>query len=269
VIRINRKLPAPAVLANGTALIAAMDAALLADPVDAGSAKAPFEFTNGIYGDKTVKDALKEMQHGKCAYCEGDFLAFCYGDVEHYRPKGFSQQAKGSRKTYPGYYWLAYDWSNLVLSCELCNRARKRNLFPLRNPGVRAKAPQHLAHEEPLLLDPAGAIDPREHIRFNANVPEACSDSDMGAASIDLYGLDRLKLNGLRLERLGHAKALAIIADHGARAGARAELQAEGALADAKLKEFVDPKAPFSAMVLDFLDRRAKAALLRAHAQPV
>lgn len=252
-IRIDRHLPAPAVLSDGVAETDAMHAALLADPA-AGSATTPFKFKNEIYGDQLVKDALKEIQHGKCAYCEGDFLAFCYGDVEHYRPKGFSQQAKGGRKIYPGYYWLAYDWTNLVLSCELCNRARKRNFFPLRNPATRAHTPQQVADEEPLLLDPAGAIDPRDHIRFNGNVPEP--RTDIGAASIELYDLNRLKLNGVRLERLGHAEALATIVDHAAAAGASADLQAAGAQAAVKLQAFADPKAPFSAMVRDFLERR-------------
>jgi hypothetical protein len=29
-----------------------------------------FEFDGGIYGHRSVKDALREAQHGKCAFCE-------------------------------------------------------------------------------------------------------------------------------------------------------------------------------------------------------
>jgi hypothetical protein len=36
---------------------------------------------------QSLKDFLTFLFHGKCAYCEGDYLAGMWGDVEHYRPK--------------------------------------------------------------------------------------------------------------------------------------------------------------------------------------
>ena len=251
-IRIDRHLPAPAALAAGAAAVAAMHAEVTARPDTAGSKQEPFVFDSAVYGHKDVKDALKVVQHGKCAYCEGDFLAFCYGDIEHFRPKGFSQQGKGQPRFYPGYYWLAYEWHNLVLSCELCNRARKRNSFPLADPARRARTPDQLAQEEPLLIDPTGAEDPRDHIRFRGNIPEPVTE--LGRRSIELYDLRRSELNGLRLNLLGHAEVLAMIARLGSTPGAPAALQAEARNAAAKLQQFRSAASPFSAMINDYLD---------------
>ncbi|AUX44887.1 uncharacterized protein SOCE26_063570 [Sorangium cellulosum] len=56
----------------------------------------------------------------------------------------------------PGYYWLAYEWDNLLFSCGICNGTHKRNLFPLGNPEKRARSRRaKLSVEEPLLVHPA------------------------------------------------------------------------------------------------------------------
>ena len=100
-------------------------------------------------------------QHGKCAYCEqyknGDF-----GCVEHYRPKG----GFGSPLQKPGYYWLAYDWQNLLFSCSECNTSYKRNLFPLVNDNARDIEHRDISNEEPTIINPA-TTDPGEHIEFS------------------------------------------------------------------------------------------------------
>lgn len=248
-IRIARTASAPAILANGVSLVQAMNKAKKANPATAGTKTKPFEFDSSIYGHQDVKNTLKALQHEKCAYCEGKFLAFCYGDIEHYRPKAYSQQRPGGRTIRPGYYWLAYDWNNLLLSCELCNRARKRNVFPLRDPTKRADTPRKVAHEKPLILDPAGKDDPHDHIRFVGNVPGAITD--VGEHTITLLGLDRSELNGLRLTHLGHVKALYTIVRLADKLGADAELVAEGVKAKAQLQGFVSDHSEFSAMIRD------------------
>jgi hypothetical protein len=40
----------------------------------------------------------------------------------HYRPKGGFRQRRSGVLKVPGYYWLAYDWRNLLVSCAVCNR---------------------------------------------------------------------------------------------------------------------------------------------------
>ena len=249
-IKITRPAYPPAVLARGAQPVADMHQAVAAAPGYAGTSDAPFAFDSKIYGDRAVKDALLDAQHKKCAYCEGHFLAFGWGDVEHYRPKGYYQQRKGGRKYRPGYYWLAYDWSNLLASCAKCNQLRKKNLFPLRNEANRATTPHQLAQEDPLIIDPAGPGDPRTHIGFHQNV--AMPLTEEGAATIDAVALDRSELNGLRLAHLRRVIALknAILLASRHNDEEALEILAD---AEAQLEELQAPSAPFSAMTRCFL----------------
>lgn len=251
-IRIERPLAGPAALDAGIPLVEAMHLAIAERPGIAGTAAEAFKFDNRIYGAPTVKNALKAMQFEKCAYCEGKFAAFCYGDVEHYRPKGYSQQKRGGPATRPGYYWLAYAWENLSCSCEPCNRKRKLNVFPLEDPGKRATGPIGIAEERPLLLDPTGE-DPRPHVRFRANVAEKASAR--GQASIDLFALDRVELNGARAEHLSRVRMLEKVVALGARPAADGDVKALAQEAAAELDALCEPAAQFSAMTRDFLGR--------------
>ena len=54
----------------------------------------------------------------------------------------------------PGYWWLAYEWANLLLACKTCNEQYKKAQFPIR--GTRATKPDDSLEEEMAwLLDPA------------------------------------------------------------------------------------------------------------------
>jgi uncharacterized protein (TIGR02646 family) len=101
-----------------------------------------------VYSDTIVREALKKMFHGKCAYCESKITAIYSGDIEHFRPKGGYNNGAGQPLTTPGYYWLAADWNNLLFACPFCNQTNthkisdngkiedfvqgKLNQFPLR-----------------------------------------------------------------------------------------------------------------------------------------
>ena len=76
-----------------------------------------FGFNRGVYGHRSVKNALLEAQRRKCCYCESKFRASSYGAVEHFRPKGAVRQHSNGELEYPGYYWLAYSWTNLLVVC--------------------------------------------------------------------------------------------------------------------------------------------------------
>jgi hypothetical protein len=78
------------------------------------------KFDNKIYGSKTAKEKLKEIFNKKCAFCETNTHAGAHKDVEHYRYKSL-------------YYWLGYEWTNLLLACQICNRDFKKTQFPLVN----------------------------------------------------------------------------------------------------------------------------------------
>ena len=148
-------------------------------PDDYQSGARKFNFDNVIYGHESVKSTLLQAQHDKCCYCESKFGAASYGAVEHFRPKGAVQQGQGLGGEHPGYYWLAYSWSNLLVSCERCNTSHKRSLFPLANPELRARCHyDDVDRETPLFVDPARE-DPRRHIRFRGPAVEPLRKEDM------------------------------------------------------------------------------------------
>ncbi|NJK31730.1 MAG: hypothetical protein HC927_04535 [Deltaproteobacteria bacterium] len=144
---------------------------------------------------------------GKCAYCELRIRSSQPGDIEHFRPKGritdeqTGEPIKGrGGYDHPGYYWLAYDWRNLLLSCESCNRPNTRSAdgrrigkwdhFPLADESKRAEAPGGEAEEEPLLINPL-VEDPGEHLAVTKEgVLFAVDGSKRGQACIDLLGLN-------------------------------------------------------------------------------
>lgn len=150
-----------------------------------------FSFSSSIYGHKTVKAALSAAQHGKCFLCEAKFEHVAYGDIEHFRPKGGYMQDEHDTLHAPGYYWLAYDWDNLFLSCQICNQQYKKNFFPLRTPSARAASHKaDITAEKPLLINPA-TDDPQRFISFRAEMPYAVRNSRRGRATIRRSGLDR------------------------------------------------------------------------------
>lgn len=154
-----------------------------------------FEFDNKIYGHSTVKKALLTAHFEKCCFCERKIES---GHVEHFRGKGGHQQSETEKIVKPGYYWLAYEWSNLYLSCAKCNSSYKRNFFPLANPHQRATS--HLIdinQEEPLLVDPT-KDNPEDFIEFIGYTPKAINGNKKGKETIKRTGLDRPFLDNRR-----------------------------------------------------------------------
>lgn len=206
-IRVHRPTRVPRVLATrGRAKCAELEAAYDAAPAEYDARTLRFVFDSGIYGHRTVKEALVAAQHSKCCFCESK--VGMDGDVEHYRPKaGFSQGA-GRRIEGPGYYWLAYEWTNLLLSCAICNQRFKRSLFPLVDPAARARSHhEDTSREVPLFIDPSAA-DPEEHIAFRREIPYPVNNSPRGAATIRALGLDREILNERRRDELTELEVL-------------------------------------------------------------
>ncbi|MCP4686453.1 MAG: hypothetical protein GY859_00280 [Desulfobacterales bacterium] len=112
------------------------------------------------WNNPDVRGALY-AQHGKvCAYCGRHLPGNDRGDVEHFRPKGNVAEDP----EHGGYWWLAYDLTNYLLSCSLCNRNRKKDRFPLRPRArhIRFENRVRLSREARILLDPA--IDPVEQL---------------------------------------------------------------------------------------------------------
>ena len=130
---------------------------------DAGNTA--FCFEKKVYAHDSVKEQMMEDQHRKCAYCE-QFKNGDFGCVEHYRPKGGYDLGAGTQLQQPGYYWLAYDWQNLLFSCSECNTSYKRNHFPLVNENARDIEHRDITNEVPAIINPV-TTDPGDHIEFS------------------------------------------------------------------------------------------------------
>lgn len=165
---------------------------------------------------KGYKAVFAYAQFEKCGFCECSLLETSYGDVEHYRPKnaistlreeqealGIQQEASASiaeRLLEPvcstGYYWLAYDWSNYLLACTVCN-GLKTTIFPVKdNPRAIPPLKTHKT-EHPLLLNPFDSKAPSKHLKFKDD-GFVMHRSPYGRATIQTCGLYRDTLQRAR-----------------------------------------------------------------------
>ena len=248
-ILVRRPAAIPKALARGAAVTQANCALRDGAPAQALAGKLIFNLTKSIYGTRAVKKAFADAQFEKCCFCEGVFNAHYVGDVEHYRPKGAIREA--NKLIYPGYYWLAFEFKNLFFACADCNQYRKRDQFPLVDERVRARSHHdNVALEDPLILDPSGPRDPRQHIRFFHDMPVGITDA--GKRTIIALRLDREPLNKARrklIRRLkDHVSTLRNL-EH----DPRPEIIDKVTLARLELAEAVQPQAEFSAAAQDFL----------------
>jgi uncharacterized protein (TIGR02646 family) len=195
VIRIRRLEPAPRILLERGAVLTAE----LCSRIDAGERPS---FEREVYGAAEVKEALRAAQHDKCCFCEAKLGHAQFGDVEHFRPKAIAQQSAADPST-GGYYWLAYAWNNLYLSCEICNRRHKQKLFPLANPERRVSSHHRSAEleaEQPLFIDP-GSEDPTAFIEYRREYAAPVAGSGRGAATLESLQLNRRALVERRRDR--------------------------------------------------------------------
>jgi len=149
-----------------------------------------------VYKSAEVKGALNVLFHEKCAWCESRLGSTTPGDICQYRPKGSVAESPA----HPGYWWLASQWENLLLSCPDCNRTRrhegvasgKSNRFPLEDETKRAFDIDDEMREKPLLLDPT--IDnPADHLVYDWE-GQVLSDTLRGQMTIAIIGLNRPSL---------------------------------------------------------------------------
>jgi uncharacterized protein (TIGR02646 family) len=244
-IRIHRANTPAVLMSRGTVRTLRDCAAYEADPDAYRRGEASFEASPTIYGHKTVKATLLNSQHEKCCYCERKILASGFGDVEHFRPKGGVQQDPNSAEERPGYYWLAYQWSNLLVSCSVCNTKWKRTFFPLEDPLARARSHlEPVENERPLLVDPT-AEDPRDHIRFDGDAPYALTPR--GQATIERLNLRR---GDLLERRQALLRSLTFLRGMVEALGPDAPESLETM---AYMQSLAESSGEFSAMVIDFL----------------
>ena len=184
---------------------------------------------------------------GKCAYCETrvDLI----GDIDHFRPaKAVTDEddnpvridgPHGHKVDHPGYYWLAYDYVNLLPACEECNRPvkvgdnkiGKHSRFPVKN--TWATAPGEEVDEEPLLINPL-VDEPKDHLELNIETCILGPLTDRGKACIDIFGLN--VRDSLREERKRARK--------GAQASIAKLMLGDVEVAEQELTEIIIGKTP-------------------------
>lgn len=165
------------------------------------------------YGHDDVREALVLIYGNKCAYCEARITAVATPNVDHFRPIN-SYATIINPQHHNGYYWLGYEWTNLIQACPSCNQI-KSSKFHLNNPlnrQINSPAlvagipdyPQHLinsmhlANEDPLLINPE-IIDPDIHLAvdyYGSLLP--LNNSVYGENTINICDLNR---DGLYVER--------------------------------------------------------------------
>jgi uncharacterized protein (TIGR02646 family) len=206
-----------------------------------------------IYGAKPVKRTLVTAHHSKCCYCETQYSDARHLAIEHFRPKTGVRQSKNDPEEYPGYYWLAYDWNNLLLSCHECNSDWKRTFFPLSNPRARARSHHDdYSVERPLLINPVSQ-NPRRHIRFDNETP--FHRTQKGQVTIEVIGLRRPSLREARLKYLTELRHNLDLIEIARNNPGILELTPLGEEAQRFIDSAVNADAPFSSMTIDYLNR--------------
>lgn len=154
---------------------------------------------NNRYKLDDIKDGLAIIYKGKCAFCEQkEELTH----VEHYRPKDV-------------YYWLAYSWDNLLMSCPTCNSNKSTNFdldgaratFTNTEDSVRninTSSNTYDLIESPRMVNPE-ITDPLGKIQFEKD-GKIKSDNIRFAYTIEKCKIDRKGLNDRRRSILDRFK---------------------------------------------------------------
>jgi uncharacterized protein (TIGR02646 family) len=248
-----------------------------------------FKFKAYKKGDD-VADSLDSLFKGLCAYCESNFAATSPGDVEHYRPKSKVKE----NDTHPGYWWVAADWQNLLMSCTDCNRGRyqyhydtasgqcvlsektsklgKECSFPILSPNYATNEDEDLEQENPLLIDPTRR-DPSDHLEWNIInelpllAPRKRNDKPdpYGDATITILGLNRKGLveNRLSILKLVQLNLSFIERDFIEVAESEDANEIEKRLGKAvsqfsELYQFAKDNQSYASLLRDYLDKEKK-----------
>jgi len=232
---------------------------------------------------------LENVFNNKCAYCE-TYITRAIPDTEHFRPKKqVRDKVSGSDRSvivkikdedgnelpHPGYFWLAYNWKNLLPSCHFCNRYEgKKDQFPaLQHVAVtRLTAdqikklsyqiikqdgtedifylePEDLdAREQRKLLHPY-FDDPTEHLVFGMDGKViAKQGSAMASETIRVFNLDDPDITAMRATQQSNADREYLVA-----LAAVKDLQSKQKAAKEVLREYVQGKYPYAAAVISYL----------------
>ena len=136
-----------------------------------------------------VVQALTVLGHGLCAYCESPTPTPL---VSRFRPAEEAASLDGRQVDRDHYWWLAYEWDNLLPTCPVC-MSHKGKRFPVKGPRA-IPAPGHgvPTTEDALFLDPC-RDRPEGSLAYDDDGRVVPLD-ERAAAMIDGIGLNRADL---------------------------------------------------------------------------
>ena len=188
-IRISKGNAPAHLIAQGTIQTGNDNTEYLDHKEDYDSGVKKFKAKSTIYNSAPVRNTLLGLQHGKCCYCETKGVRSNI-DVEHFRPKAAYSETSDGVSKYPGYFWLAYNWDNLFLSCQVCNQIFKNDFFPIADEATRAQQNGlSIAGEQSILVHPSIDI-PEEHIAYRESIPFGLSDR--GDKTLEYLGFGKV-----------------------------------------------------------------------------
>lgn len=201
---------------------------------------------------------------GKCGYCESRILATSGGTIDHFRPKAEIRNAidQGERHSSPtpidrkrnfgpiekpGYWWLAYEWSNWIFSCTSCNSSWKKNQFPQGKNEFTSEVEYEKLSSE--VLNPFDTINPLKHISFKLD-GDIVATTSKGEETINVLGLDRWALVDERARLI--ETLLSLAEDYKAATQSANETLIKRTFARAA--RMCDPDAAYSGMIRSLID---------------
>lgn len=138
--------------------------------------------------DYELRTTLAEVFYEKCGYCETK-VTVEKAVVDRFRPYNGIRDKDDYYKDL--YWWLTYDWDNLIYSCKECSQY-KANYFPIEGERANSNDENSINFEEPLLISPyEDSIGAQIDFDRNGNI---YGITDKGATTIDLLRLDRKTL---------------------------------------------------------------------------
>lgn len=272
------------------------------------------DFDSTVWRD--IKQFLMDnVFHHKCAYCETSLTeARQDADAEHFRPKlavNYKEKPEQSNRKYipakvvdvsqnppeeidhPGYFWLAYNWKNLLPACRYCNsKDGKKNQFPVAQskfvflvrmtdteaanlisppreskkwPGIRYLDFDDIDKlEERYLLHPYWDVNPSKHIGFDEYGKVFArevngQESPVGVNSISTYDLWNAGLDTARQkeqERVNSIFRTAIAYFKTLKGKSFAEAK-QDAWHEDKIVQVKSGETAYSRAALDYLDLSA------------
>jgi uncharacterized protein (TIGR02646 family) len=120
---------------------------------------------------RVLRAALRELAYGKCVFCESALEVTTYLEIEHYVAKTVNSD-------------LAFEWTNLLPACRLCNSAKgeQDHQGALLKPDAEDPEPYFWIHPDTGKLEPHPRLDEahahraKETIRIcNLQRPALCT----------------------------------------------------------------------------------------------